>query len=488
MPEVITKAIVADALKRHRDGLSFEMRDVRAQGLELRCRPKGVTWSYRWQTGKTSNRLALGPAHVIVLDEARWMAGQAAIARRMGVVLDIGWVAARYIDLGKVHVDDVAEGRSVAAGQWTFAEARTSYLEHVKATKSSSTHVDYRQILQSRDLSGLDPEQVSNLTRQQFAEILDDIHRSGREPHAEHVARVVRPFWTWLGKDAQLARSGVVPGSMDGLRAPERSRIDDDDDDEDQDDGYVPSLEEMGRAIALARNPAISASIGSAIELMTWTLQRRRAIVEARVKDFTPAVDGGLWRVPPASRKGRKKNGKKKRPLVVPLPPAAWACVQRALQARADQGSDYLFPSEGESGHMHVSTLSHMIGFLPGIKASGHDLRRGFATHGEAIVGFLRTDTMSILDHEDNAFSVREVTHRTATGSNDMTGIHYALHSGTHRTWVIMRAWASALEPHVAAALSDPAVTNAKLISVEIAAARRRQREGGVEAVRMAAE
>lgn len=485
MPAIITKAIVADAIKRHRDGLSFEMTDLRTKGLELRCRPKGVVWSFRWQTGKKSNRLALGPAEVIGLEEARWMAQQAVTALRVGVVLDIGWIAARYVDLGKVHPADVLEGQSVAAGQWTVAEARKEYLEHVQRTKSSTTYEDYRTVLNGKDLNFLDLQQVSTISRQHIAEILADVHRSGRETHADHIARVVRPFWNWLGQDAQIGKSGVAPGCMATLRAPERSRVDDDDDD--GHGTYVPSLEEMGRAIALARSPAIATPIGCAIELLIWTVQRRRAIVEAQIQDFIPISETeGLWRVPPASRKGRKRNGKRKRPLVVPLPAPAWACVQRALRARADKESEFLFPATGKRGHMHTSTLSHMIGFLPGVTASGHDMRRGFATHGEAILGLLRADTKSILDHEDDSISVREITHRTATGATDMTGVHYSLHDGSHRTWPIMRAWVAALEPHVDAALADEQVKDRAWVAGQIARARRR--EGVGESLQVAAE
>jgi len=137
---------------------------------------------------------------------------------------------------------------------------------------------------------------------------------------------------------------------------------------------------------------------------------------------------------------------------------------------------------------MHVSTLSHMVGYLPGIEASGHDMRRGFGTHGESLLGLMRSDTKSILDHEEDSFSVREITHRTASGASDFTGVHYSLHDGSHRTWPIMRAWVAALEPHVDASLRDPTVNDPKLVGSEIAAARRRQREGGVEAMRIAAE
>ena len=485
MPAVITKSIIVDALKRHASGLSFEMTDSRARGLELRCRPRGVKWHYRWQAAGKSNRLELGSAELLTIEEARMIANQAAMALSAGVVVDDRWVAARHVDLGLLNADDLAEGHSVSSGQWTFAEARVAYLANVSRTKSSTTHADYRQILQSKDLVHLDGLQVSTISRIDLAEIVADIHGSGRETHADHVARVLRPFWKWLGLDAQAKRSGVQPDIMTSLRAPERSRVDDDDEEHGT---YVPSLAEMGRAIALARNPAIATGIGCAVELLVWTVQRRRAIAEARIDDFIPIGGGeGLWRVPPASRKGRKRNGKRKRPLVVPLPAPVWACVKRALKARGQAPGDYLFPAAGKSGHMHVSTLTHMIGYLPGIDASGHDMRRGFATHGEAMLGLLRSDTKSILDHEDEAVSTRELTHRTATGATDMTGVHYSLHDGTHRTWPIMRAWVAALDIEVGKALTDPTVSDAKAVRAAIALARRVQ-AGREPSLQIAAE
>jgi integrase len=474
MAQVLSKSLVDMYLRQTRNADdSREITDARVPGLELRIRPRDVTWCYRWQDGKKSNRLKLGSAHQISVENARRVAAQAAIAREAGVILDDRWIAARHVELGLIAAEDLAEGHSFAAGEWTFADARTAYLANVARTKSSTTHADYRQILQSKDLSHLDPLQVSTISRIDLAEIVADIHGSGRETHADHVARVLRPFWNWLGLDAQQKRSGVLPGVMSSLRPPERSRVDDDDEEHGT---YVPSLAEMGRAIALARNPAIAPAIGCAVELLIWTVQRRRAIAEARIEDFIPIGGGeGLWRVPPASRKGRKRNGKRKRPLVVPLPAPVWACVKRALKARGQAPGDYLFPAAGKSGHMHVSTLTHMIGYLPGITASGHDMRRGFATHGEALLGLLRADTKSILDHEDEAVSTRELTHRTATGTTDMTGVHYSLHDGTHRTWPIMRAWTVALDVEVEKALADPFVSDAKAVGAAIALARRVQ-------------
>jgi hypothetical protein len=109
-----------------------------------------------------------------------------------------------------------------------------------------------------------------------------------------------------------------------------------------------------------------------------------------------------------------------------------------------------------------------MLGWLPGVHASPHDVRRAFATHGETTLGLLRTDTAAILDHNPDA--------------RDVTGAHYALHNGTHRTWPIMQAWCSAVEAEIAGAV-------ARLESVEtLKAAVTAARKQGAGKVLLAAE
>ena len=118
--------------------------------------------------------------------------------------------------------------------------------------------------------------------------------------------------------------------------------------------------------------------------------------------------------------------------------------MQRMLDM--ETGSAWLFPQirarrQGEElTHKNPSTLTHMLGWLPGVHASPHDVRRAFATHGETTLGLLRTDTAAILDHNPDA--------------RDVTGAHYALHSGTHRTWPIMEAWCTAVEAEIAGAVA----------------------------------
>jgi integrase len=253
---------------------------------------------------------------------------------------------------------------------------------------------------------------------------------------------VVRPFWKWLEADEQIRKSGITMGAMTGLAAPERTL------DEDEDDAgeYVPPLEEVGRIIAVCRSGAIDPMIAAAVELTAWTAQRRRAVAEAKRTQFEDLAGGrGLWHIPPSSRKTRTKSGVKKKAHVIPLPPAVWACVQRAIEIEHKADSDYVFPQlrakkKGDAKtSIHPSSITHALGFMPGVQASPHDLRRAFGTHGESRFGLLRSDVQSILDH--------------AAGSGDVTGTHYSLHDGTHRTWPIMQAWVDGLQPFIDAAI-----------------------------------
>jgi integrase len=377
--------------------------------------------------------------------EARDLVGRAqAMLRDRTGIPDTDWLDRQRSAAGKG--EPVRQVEAVPPRQlfrWTFEEGRRLYLDDIQRTRRPATHADYRGMLMLPDLDDLEGRALPTITRQELATIIARVHRSGRESTAEHLVRVLRPMWKWLADDARVDKSGVAPGILDRLAAPERTL------DEQGDDAYVPPLEEVGRIIAIARSGAVDSIIGSAIELSAWTAQRRRTIVEAKVDQLEPIGDGtrGLWHIPPASRKSRRKGGARKRDHVIPLPAPAWACVTAAAARARALESDWLFPqlrlrrAGGDRDHLHENTLTHTLSYLPGIAASPHALRRAFATHGESRFGLLRADTQAILDH--------------AAGAGDVTGRHYALHDGTSRTWAIMTTWCEGIQPSIDAAIDE---------------------------------
>ncbi|MHA6692537.1 tyrosine-type recombinase/integrase [Devosia sp. A449] len=418
-----------------------EVRDTKATGLILRIGPAGVVWQYRFQFKSKSFRLPMGAVDLLTIQEARDLAGEAQTFWKSGVgIPDEKWLQRRLIKKGKVEQPDTGHADSRHAVRWSFARARHKYLEGVKASKSAGTLADYRQKLQSMDLKALDVRPIASISRIEMAKLIAGVHASGRESTAESLVRIVGAFWSWLGEDTQTGDSGVQPGMMKGLKAPPRTRraskrmVED------------PTLEDLGRIIAVARCGAVDPQIACAIELTVWSCQRRRAIVSAHELDFRATADGseGLWYVYADDRK--RNDGEAH---VIPLPPAAWECVQKAIKfKKAGKRSPYLFPAfrprrkGGDVSHLNASTLTHTMAYLPGVDSSPHHIRSVFGTYGESVLGFLRSETKVILDHSEGG-------QRT-----DVTGRHYSLHDGTHAKWPIMRKWVSAIETDIESALA----------------------------------
>lgn len=471
MPTTITASIVSKAKQDARPGCSrYEVVDARARGLVLRVGATGAQWQLRYAVSGRDVRLPLGGIDAWTIAEARDLVGRAqAMLRDRTGIPDAAWLDRQRRIAGKAEPLPLAVARPGDLFMWTFAQGRAAYLDEIGRTRRPATLADYRGMLTLPDLAVLDRKPLPSISRGDLAGIISKIHRSGRESTAEHVVRVVRPFWKWLAQDGQAGKSGILPGAMDGLTAPERTLDESDDAGE-----YVPPLKELGRIVAICRSGAIDPVVAGAVELTVWTAQRRRAVAEATIEQFEDIGGGrGLWHVPPASRKTRAKSGARKRPHVIPLPAPVWACVAKAMKVAKAKESEFLFPqlrakTKGDAKtSMHPSSITHALGFMPGVSASPHDLRRAFGTHGEARFGLLRSDVQAILDH--------------AAGSGDVTGTHYSLHDGTHRTWPIMQAWCDGLQTYIDAAIAQ--LEPVDEIKAAIAAARY-----GDDEVRQAAE
>lgn len=442
MPKVrITLASIEKAKRDIAAGASrVEISDAEARGLVLRAGPTGLIWQFRFEMSGRSSRLTLGSVDEWSIAEARLLVGDARklIAGRIRRP-DDAWVQERRIEYGKIEAPTSVENDVRNSVFWTFAQARDQYLGYVRRTLSADTHRDYRQTLQCKELSVLDKRPVPSITRRELSNIIADVHKSGREPTAEAMARKLKPFWKWLSEDLQIDKSGVEPDVMRGLKAPARSRRDEDDDDLDT-SLYVPPMHEIGRILAIARSGALDPIVGLAIELMVFAPQRRRAVAMALTSKFEGIGETeGLWRVPAHHRKTANKRGDKS-DLVIPLPAPAWAAVQKA-KAIGDDGRRRLFfrratprATATTTDHIDPGTLTKTLSYLPGITASPHDLRRGFASHGQRDLGFSLLDVKSILDHS------------RGFDPGDVTMTHYSLHDGTHFTWRIMRSWADHVE------------------------------------------
>jgi integrase len=447
VPLIITAATISKAKVDARPGAGrYEIVDVRARGLVLRVSPTGAQWQLRYAVNGKDRRLALGSVDMWSIAEARDLVGRArAMLRDRVGIPDDDWLDRQRQREGKGEVVRQAETPAVPrqAFKWTFTQGRAEWLAEVQRTLSRKTHSDYQQKSGLFELGVLNDEPLPTITRRRVASIIADIHRSGRESTAEGAARVLSAMWTWLSDDAQVGKSGVQEGVMLKLRAPARTRrptkrmVED------------PTLEDLGRVVAIARSTAVNPLIGCAIELVVWTAQRRHAVAACKIEDFRELDDGerGLWYVYADDRK--RSDGEAH---VIPLPAPAWSSVQRALaihqrayHRKLDRGQaavrpEYLFPQfrprrRGmQVSHISDDTLTDNFGLLPEVQSTPHHVRHIFGTYGERILRFKRLETQMILDHSEGGL-------RT-----DVTGRHYALHDGSHEKWPVMQKWCAAVD------------------------------------------
>ncbi|WP_156967894.1 hypothetical protein [Methylosinus sp. PW1] len=279
---------------------------------------------------------------------------------------------------------------------------------------------------------------VRNIHRSDAAKVVAAIAQRGAERHAEVVAVTIRGLWRFLGHDARRAETGVDPEEMRGLRAPERTLVEDDDESEGL---HVPDRKEIGAIMRWLSSADLLERDRLACRLLIYTVQRRRSVALARRADFKACgAAGGVWRIPPAHRKAASR-AKRKGNLVgihlVPLPPSAWTVVEEAMRIAGD--SEWLFPAvrsrraDQPATTMSESTLTHIFSDMP-TAASPHDMRRAFGTTYRLAAGLRKSDVGLLLDHGKRK-SEDESTQKA-------TRDHYAFDGGVDpEVWDLVRGW-----------------------------------------------
>lgn len=481
MPVEITKTVINDTRRLvAADGKRRDLIDTKAPGLLLRFGVKDAKWSWKREIADRTYRLEFGSVSEWTITEARNLAilASSMVQSKSGNP-DAAWLHAhRATKLGitvpaPVPTDYIPEPedelptKPMDFHMYDFRAGRIVYLAEVKRIRRADTHRDYRQLLEDPALASLDRIKVSQITRQQVARLVAVVHRSGRERYAEKLAGAVRTMWAYLSIDTQRGRSGVEPGVMAGLKAPSRTLMERGaaDPKKARKGRYVPPMLELGRILAIARSGAFDAQQSCAIQLLVYTAQRRRPVVSCWRDDFVPVLDGaaGLWQMPPAHRKSAsmRDDGTDH---VVPLPPIVWALVKARI---TKINSEWLFQQyrsrrDGmDVDHMSPEVMTRAFMMMPGVKATPHDVRRGFSTHGEKTLGWSRLASKQILDHAGG------------NSGNDVTSRSYALHNGTHESWPTMNRWVEYVESFVQPAIdADPRLLDVEWLKEQIATRR----------------
>lgn len=439
MTKRLTEASLKKAIADAAAGQTYDVSDAGAPGLVLRVAPRGPAWAFRATLNGKAIRFRLGGVDLFGLTVARDLAAAATLlVREQRTFPTDAWLSDQLVR--RQVIEKAAPAPPPAPSTWTFAEARTAYLAEVQRTRREATWRDRRSMLGLKELAAVEGRPVGAISRQELAGIVAAIHRSGRERHASHLCEALRPMWTWLAGDAQQLRSGVLGPEMSLLRAPERSRR------EDGDQGtYVPPPAELGRLLALAQAGVVDRTMSDALLLLLVSAQRRRSVVNARRGDFVDEDGVLVWCVPPAHRKTARRLGSAKS-HDLPLPKIAGDMVRRRLKAADDAKSEspWLFPgmrprrSGDEVGHLHADSLTHLLDALPGITAAPHDIRRGFTTHLQDVIGLDESDLKVVLDHSEGR------------GTDDVTDGSYSKARRLKRKAAILEPWAALLTTEAA--------------------------------------
>ncbi len=320
-------------------------RDAKVPGLQLRVTPSGVKtfFSRRRIKGGESERITLGRFPDMTIEMARKKADA---------------VNAQVSD-GKNPAD---VKRSLKA-ELTFGDLFAEYLDrHAKVKKRSwaRDEANYRLYLESP----LGKKKLSQITRQHIGKIHSDItnqvkgtkKKASDKPQkksggtANRILALVSSVFGW----------GVATGQCEtnparGLKKnPERSR-----------DRFLQSdeLPKFFQSLEKEENPIIR----DYILLSLLTGARRENVLSMRWEQIS--FERREWRIP------RTKNDD---PQTIPLGEE----IIQILNERKDNGSEYVFPGTGETGHL----AEPRRGWERILKRAGikdlriHDLRRTFGS------------------------------------------------------------------------------------------------------------
>jgi len=447
----LTGTFVERARSEQRPGVpAVDVRDQRAPGLLLRVSPKTISWGWKAERLGRTVRLDLGPVDRLTVAQARQVAGEATDLLRSGNGWPSAtWLARRLGDLGIVRMEeifpevtrhDAPPAPPPRPRTWTYARAVDAYLAAHEHEWRPAAHADARKNLRHPVLRRFAGMPVASVSVDDLATVLAAKARTHHR-QAEAIYVRLRHFYAWLSSPGPRRDSGVLKGHLEDLQRPKRPRLKEGE--QPRQRVRFPTMDRVGLMVALARTDLLDPRLGAAVLLLVATAQRRRAIVSARVSEFSAIEDGwGVWKLPPIRRK-TGEAGRAQAHHAVPLPPPVWT----ALQVHADEGP-YMFPgmrprrAGAPVGHLSESTLTHLLAALP-VDASPHDLRRALRSHGARALRLPDAVLDLILDHAEGV----------APGS--VSERHYVDDDRLDLKQPVMRAWWDLVEQHAAEAAFD---------------------------------
>ncbi|GJE67922.1 hypothetical protein LNAOJCKE_5156 [Methylorubrum aminovorans] len=420
-------------------GRGLDLVDTECSGLVLRVTRNSATWLRKSKTGT----VRIGDSAVISLVQARDQAERIRLAvpglhqpkaeariyeevlRRTGSeedALDAAWPE-------EDPETQTAEARR-RDGPWVLGDLVDAYLEWKVPRLKGRWATSYPTYLRHPELLGLSMVTVSALDLEVMLGVRQRLLEDGRTKRsaAKRVINQFRECMTWGWKE-QALRCRLVHVEVpwwDRLTVDYASGTRD----------HVPTVEELARTLAVAERHrslgqtehSTGAGLLGALWAVVLTAQRTSALVSTEVAACIPQFSNSLpgWAVigwPGAVMKSQMPHG-------LPVPPAAWAIIERYRQEDARSRETFrpwMFPSRRGEGHVSYLAINQLLSRLQGLRegkpAEGkadlfalygirrwtpHDVRRGLATFlGERRLGGAAA---AILDHVYGKADERERT------------------------------------------------------------------------------
>jgi hypothetical protein len=462
----VTRTTVEKALRDAKNGAVYDLIDPGCKGLCMRVAGGSVLWTQRARFAGKNRRWTIGRAIPEpprgCLPEVRemWAAQHVSVdeARRRGHrIRDMVENGADPTLKAKEWMTGVSVARQLsaleAAGPRSlpWKDAKAMFLHFIKAARRPATWDDYTAILDNTpELAVLEGRMVAGITDLHIAEIIAKIH-ARKEPHSEHVLRVLSSMWTHLARPEHRNRTGVTPMMLRGVKAPDRTRSESGEDGHEEDD-KPPTLLELGRTLAVAKLGALGVAPSAAVMLLLGSAQRRRPVASARYQDFKPFAPEVLWSMPPYFRKTANKKRSKGRHHV-PLVGFAAEAAGILHDLTAETGSDWYLPvsrsrhkgTAPKTPHSPPDYINKLLAAIPGGVKSGHPVRAALASYGPEHLGWGQHDSKLILDHLEGF------------DPGDVTAQHYNTDPQILKKRQMMKAWTDWLDKLAAEAIAaDP--------------------------------
>jgi integrase len=305
--------------------------DTEIAGFGIRFRSGGTrTWILQYKFEGSDKRLTLGPYPGITPKAARSLAQDKLASIWKGV------------DPQQAKRD----ARTKAQALITLGAVIDNYLitKQTKLRPSSLSDARRYLLVRWKPLHGLP---ISDISRQQIANILDKLEQTGSVAAARARANLSTLF-KWAMGHGYVDHNPVI-GTINPDPRIARERVLSDDE------------------LLAIWHACGDDDFGTIVKLLTLTGQRRSEVGAMAWSEF----NDGIWTIPSARTKNKKAH-------VLPLPQACWSIIN---SVKHRDGIDYLFGNNNNQGYRSWSLSKQLLDKRCGLSDwTLHDLRRTFRT------------------------------------------------------------------------------------------------------------